>query len=180
MLVPVLTMRIFSEERRTGTLEMMFTAPVDEPVVVLSKFLAMLIYFMGVWAPWGLFLVGLWYWGGEPFDYRPLIGFAIALLFTGSAFLSMGVFFSSLTRNQLVAAVFTFVGMFTFLLIFFVKGMLPGDHWLRTVLTHVSFIDLWINVMQGRMAPRDLVIYLSLTIFWLFLTVKVLESRKWR
>jgi ABC-type transport system involved in multi-copper enzyme maturation permease subunit len=180
MLVPVLTMRVFSEEKRTGTLEMMFTAPVDETVVVLSKFLALLIYFMGVWAPWGLYLVGLRVYGGEAFDYRPLVGFAIALLFSGASFLSMGVFFSSVTRNQLVAAVFTFVGMFVLLLIFFGQRFLPATHWLRTVLQHVSFVDLWINVMSGRMAPRDLVIYLSATVFWLFLTIKVLESRKWR
>ncbi len=181
MLVPVITMRIFSEEKRTGTLEMMFTAPVDEAVVVLSKFFAVLIYFMLVWAPWGLYLVGLRAWGGEPFDYRPLIGFAIALLATGSAFLSMGVFFSGVTRNQLVAAVFTFVGMFVLLFFFFAQRLLPGSYaWLRTVFQHLSFVDLWFSVMQGRMASRDLIIYPSLAIFWLFLTVKVLESRKWR
>jgi len=66
------------------------------------------------------------------------------------------------------------------LLIFFGQRFLPATHWLRTVLQHVSFVDLWINVMSGRMAPRDLVIYLSATVFWLFLTIKVLESRKWR
>ena len=73
------------------------------------------------------------------------------------------------------------------LLVYFVRRLIPARPgaedsfgWLRTILTHISFIDLWGNVMQGRMASRDLVIYLSATIFWLFLTVKVLESRKWR
>jgi ABC-type transport system involved in multi-copper enzyme maturation permease subunit len=181
LLVPVLTMRVFSEEKRSGTLEMMFTAPVDEAVVVISKFLALLIYFMAVWVPWGLYLVGLRYYGGEAYDYRPLVGFAVALLFTGAAFLSMGLFFSSVTRNQLVAAVFTFVGMFVLLFFFFGQRFIPASWgWLRTVLQHASFVDLWFSVMQGRMAPRDLLIYLSAAIFWLFLTVKVLESRKWR
>jgi ABC-type transport system involved in multi-copper enzyme maturation permease subunit len=181
MLVPVVTMRLFSEEKRTGTLEMTFTAPVDEAVVVLSKFFAVLIYFMLVWVPWGLYLAGLKYWGGEAFDYRPLVGFTIALVATGSAFLSMGLFFSGVTRNQLVAAVFTFVGMFVLLFFFFAQRLLPASFaWLRTVLQHVSFVDLWFSVMQGRMASRDLLIYPSAAVFWLFLTVKVLESRKWR
>jgi ABC-type transport system involved in multi-copper enzyme maturation permease subunit len=180
MLVPVVTMRMFSEEKRTGTLEMMFTAPVDEAVVVLSKFFAVLIYFMLVWAPWGLYLVGLRVWGGEAFDYRPLVGFAVVLLCTGASFLSMGVFFSSVTRNQLVAAVFTFVGMFVLLFFFFAQRFLPTSYaWVRTVMQHVSFVDLWFNVMQGRMASRDLLIYLSATVFWLFLTIKVLQVRKW-
>jgi hypothetical protein len=130
--------------------------------------------------PWGIYLVGLRAWGGEAFDYRPLVGFAIALVSTGSAFLSMGVFFSSVTRNQLVAAVFTFVGMFVLLFCFFAQRLFPQFPWLRTVLQHISFVDLWFSVMQGRMASRDLLIYPSAAIFWLFLTVKVLESHKWR
>ena len=70
MFVPVLTMRLFSEEHRTGTLEMMLTAPVEETVVVLSKFLAALILFLIVWLPWGLYLVSLRCVGGSAFDYR--------------------------------------------------------------------------------------------------------------
>ena len=117
MLVPVLTMRLFSEEHRTGTLEMMLTAPVEEAVVVLSKFLAALVLFLAVWVPWGLYLVALRVEGGTAFDYRPVVGFAVALLFSGAAFVSMGLFFSSLTKNQLAAAVFTFVFMFALFLI---------------------------------------------------------------
>jgi ABC-type transport system involved in multi-copper enzyme maturation permease subunit len=188
MLVPVLTMRLFSEEKRTGTLEMMFTAPVDEAVVVVSKFLGALIYFMLVWAPWGLYLVGLRVYGGEAFDYRPLVGFAVALLVSGAAFLSMGLFFSSVTRNQLTAAVFTFSGMIVALLLYVIQFFLPARtettgaslNLLRTVLAHISFVDLWETAIKGKMAPRDLLIFLSIAVFWLFLTVKVLESRKWR
>jgi ABC-type transport system involved in multi-copper enzyme maturation permease subunit len=180
MFVPVLTMRLFSEEHRTGTLEMMLTAPVEETVVVLSKFLAALVLFLAVWLPWGLFLVSLRHWGGSEFDYRPVVGFSIALLFTGAAFVSMGVFFSSLTKNQLTAAVFSFVFMFALFLIYFVQGFFPEDSALQPILSHLSFVELWQNALQGRLALRDLVLYLSATIFWLYLTVKVLESRKWR
>jgi ABC-2 type transport system permease protein len=180
ILVPVLTMRLLSEEQRTGTLEMTLTAPVEETVVVVSKFLAALIFFMLVWVPWGLFLVSLKWWGVTEFDYRPLIGFLVALLFSGSAFVSMGVFFSSLTKNQLAAAVLTFVGMFLLTFIFFLKQDVPETDVKNIVLTHISYVDLWLNVLQGKLASRDLVIWLSAAIFWLFLSVKVLESRKWR
>ncbi|HEX5269913.1 MAG TPA: ABC transporter permease, partial [Gemmataceae bacterium] len=180
MLVPVLTMRSFSEERRTGTLEMILTAPVEETVMVVSKFLSALILFLAVWVPWGLYLVALRAFGGSQFDYRPAIGFSLALLITGSAFTSMGVFFSSLTRNQLTAAVFTFVFMFALFLLYFIRGFLPeGSAW-DPILGHAAFVEMWINALQGRLAMRDLVLYLSATLFWLFLTVKVLESRKWR
>src|SRR5437879_3140322 len=110
-IVPVLTMRLLSEEQRTGTLEVLFTAPVGETVVVLSKFLASWIFFMLTWVPWGLFLVALRVEGGQPFEYRPLLSFYIAMACSGAAFLAMGLFFSSLTRNQIVSAILTFVGM---------------------------------------------------------------------
>ena len=182
MLVPVLTMRMFSEEHRTGTLEMMFTAPVQETVVVLSKFFAVLTFYMIVWLPWGLYLVSLRVEGGTPFDVMPLIGFAVVLLFTGASFLSMGLFFSSITKNQLVAAVATFVLMLTLVLAFFAQRLriFPPNGAMRAVLAHISFVDTWMVVLEGKLVPRDVVYYLSATIFWLFATVKVLESRRWR
>src|SRR5438874_12989983 len=76
-IVPVLTMRLLSEEKRTGTLEVLLTAPVNESTVVLSKFLACLILYLVLWAPWGLFLVALRIIGGQPFDYQALMSFFI-------------------------------------------------------------------------------------------------------
>jgi ABC-2 type transport system permease protein len=92
----------------------------------------------------------------------------------------MGVFFSSLTKNQLAAAVLTFVGMFLLTFIFLLKQDTPETEPKHIILTHISYVDLWLNVLQGKLASRDLVIWLSATIFWLFLSVKVLEARKWR
>ncbi|HKI31952.1 MAG TPA: ABC transporter permease [Gemmataceae bacterium] len=180
MLVPVITMRLFSEEHRTGTLEMTFTTPVEEWVVVLSKFCAALAFFLIVWLPWGLYLIDLRAEGGSEFDYRPLLGFGVALLFNGAGFVSMGLFFSSLTRNQLIAAVFTFVGMFFLLAVFWVKDLYFVPDALQTALEHLSFVDMWFNAIQGKLATRDIIVYASAAVFWLFLTVKVLESRKWR
>jgi ABC-type Na+ efflux pump permease subunit len=180
ILVPLVTMRLFSEEHRSGTLEMMFTAPVDEQVVVLSKFTAALIFFLMMWMPWALYLVDLRAEGATHFDYLPLLGFAVALVINGAGFVSMGLFFSSLTRNQLIAAVFTFVGMLLLLAMAWVKDLPFVPAGVRTAMEYLGFFEKWRNAVRGKLAVRDLIVYLSMTIFWLFLTVKVLESRKWR
>jgi ABC-type transport system involved in multi-copper enzyme maturation permease subunit len=178
--VPALTMRLLSEEHRTGTLEVMLTAPLGETTVVLSKFLAAFILFMVVWLPFGLNLVSLRGEGGQSFDYRPILSFIIALAFTGAGFASMGLFFSSLTRNQVAAAILTYVGMLLLTTIYFIKFLLPVDDWRRIVLTHISYIDLWMKSLEGKLAVRDLFYHLTAAVFWLFMSVKVLESRKWR
>jgi ABC-type Na+ efflux pump permease subunit len=176
-------MRSLSEEQRTGTLEVLLTAPVDELPVVLSKFLATLIFFLLLWLPWMGFLVALRIEGHEDFDFRPLISFAVALTCTGAGFLSMGLFFSSLTRNQITSAVLTFAGMIALLWIYFkvedLQEKSPGSVWIQ-VLTHVSFINLWFDSLDGKLMPQYLLFHISATVFWLFLTLKVLEARKWR
>jgi ABC-2 type transport system permease protein len=182
VVIPVLTMRLLSEEKRSGTLEVLLTAPVDEGAVVISKFLAACIMYLVMWVPFGLFLIYLRIGGGAPFDYRPLFSFAIGLTVTSAAFVSMGVFFSSLTRSQVASGVLTFTGMLALTLVFLINSMLgrllAGSAWV-TVLRHVSYIDVWIDTLDGRLLPRQLLFFVSMTVVWLFVTVKVLEARKW-
>lgn len=180
--VPALTMRLFSEEKRVGTLEVLLTAPVGDVSVVFSKFLAAVLFFLLLWLPWGLFLVALRLGAGQAFDYRPLLGFSIALVCTGAAFVSMGLFFSSLTSSQIVSAVLTFVGMLALFGIFLALRMVQAFNlraW-AAVLNHMSFVNLWWDSLEGKLELKYLLFYLSATVFWLFLTVKVLEARKWR
>ncbi|MBI3409777.1 MAG: ABC transporter permease [Planctomycetes bacterium] len=180
--VPILTMRLLSEEKRTGTLEQLLTAPVNESTVVLSKFFASLIFYLLTWMPWWIFLIALRVMGGEEFDYRPILSFAFALIATGSGFMAMGLFFSSVTQNQIIAAVLTFVGMMFHMGTYLVSRLVrwgPESVW-PDVFTYVSFIDLWSNTLDGALAPRMLLFHVSLTVFFLYLTVKVLESRKWK
>jgi hypothetical protein len=184
-MVPVLTMRLLSEEQRTGTLEVLFTAPLGEVPVVLSKFLAVFLFYLLLWVPWGLFLIALRVGNGEPFEYRPLLTFYLMQACIGAGFLAMGLFFSSLTRNQIIAAVLTFAGMLLWLALYFIKWRLENSQsplasaWLP-ILNHMSFIDLWFRSTDGVVLPQNLIFHLSAAVFWLFLTVKVLESRKWR
>jgi ABC-2 type transport system permease protein len=176
--VPVLTMRLMSEEKRSGTLEMLLTAPVNEGTVVLSKFLAAWIFYLLTWVPTWLFLVGLRGMGADEFDYRPLFSFFFALSGSGAGFIAMGLFFSTITRNQIIAAVFSFLGMSLLLLTALLNRMVEGV-W-GDVFYYASFYDLWRSALEGGvLAPRYLVFHLSVAVFFLFLSVKVLEARKW-
>jgi hypothetical protein len=179
LIVPILTMRLLSEEMRAGTLEVLLTAPVDEPAIVTSKFLAALVSYLVLWLPFGLFLLAIPLSGGSPFDYRPLLSFLVVLVVTGAGFVSMGLFFSSLTRNQIASAVLTSAGMMVLTYIYFAAHQTNDPSW-RAVLSHMSYLDLWFETLEGKIVLRGLLFPLSLTVLFLFLTVKVLESRKWR
>jgi ABC-2 type transport system permease protein len=179
--VPLLTMRLLSEEKRTGTLEVLLTAPVNEVTVVLSKFAAALLFFLIAWLPWVLYLIDLPL-NGYSFDGRPLLSFFIALTFMGAAFISIGLFFSSLTSNQIASAVLTGAAVFfwtglSVILWWFLKD---ETGWWGTTLKHVSYLQLWADSLRGLLMPRHLLFTASVAVFSLFLTVKVLESRKWR
>ena len=178
--VPVLTMRLVSEEKRSGTMEMLLTAPVEEPTVVLSKFLAGWLMFLTIWLPYYLFLIPMAA-AGAPFDYRPLLSFTLGLMIVGAGMVSMGLFFSTLTANQLVSAVLTFAGMLCLTAVY-IAGLIirdPNSAW-TAVLKHMSFLDSWRETLQGKVTPDvGLLFYAAMAIFFLFLSVKVLESRKW-
>jgi ABC-type transport system involved in multi-copper enzyme maturation permease subunit len=135
---------------------------------------------MMIWAPWGLVLIALRVEGEQPFDYRPLYSFGICLAFSGIGFLSMGLFFSSLTRNQIISAVLTFMGMMVLLFCYFLKFLFPEGSLTRALLTYASYADHWYSSLQGKLSLSDIMFNLSFGVFWLFLTVKVMESRKWK
>jgi hypothetical protein len=178
-IVPVVTMRLLSDERRTGTLEVLLTAPVGEVAVVLSKFFAALVFFLMVCTPWAVFLISLRVMGRESFDYQPLFAFSVALVATAAGFISMGLFFSSLTRNQIIAAIPTFGLMLLWTFLYFIKQSRPPDSPTYTIMSHVSYVDFWINAVDGKLSLRYLVFHVSAAVFWLYATVKVLEARRW-
>lgn len=177
--VPTLTMRSFAEEKRTGTYEVLMCAPVSETPVVVSKVLAALTFFMLIWAVWLVFLLDLRVQSGKEFDYRPIITFYLVLLVNGAAFVAMGVFFSSLTRNQIVAFALAFVGMLAWLVPFYVIRSIPEESTKAIVLRPFSFVHLWFDSLQGRLHVRDLFVQGSIAVVWGFLTVRVLEARRW-
>lgn len=180
--VPVLTMRLLSEEKRTATLEVLLTAPVNETAVVISKFLAALAFLLLAWLPWCLFLVALRIENAKSFDFRPVLSLMVAMTFMGAGFMGMGLFFSSLTRSQIAAAVLTFLGMMLLTALavinYYLKSSPTQAHWVA-VLTHISYLELWFDSVEGKLNPRSLIFHLSAAVLWIFMTVKVLESRRW-
>jgi len=181
--VPALTMRLLSEEKRTGTLEVLLTTPTDEVSLVASKFLAALAMYLIFWIPFALFLVALRVIGGQEFEYKPLLAFSIVLTVTGANFVAMGLFFSSLTSNQIISGVLTFAGMLVLTMVFLIRSLFLrsiGEETIwAAVLKQASFIDLWIETLSGQLAPMYLLFHASMAFLWLFGTVKVLEARKW-
>ena len=99
--------------------------------IVVSKFFAAFIMFLVTWVPFALYMVSLRMEGGKPFDYRPLFSFGVGLFLTGSAFISIGLFFSSLTKNQIIAGVLTFGVMLFLTLLYFGYCILSQDQLLR-------------------------------------------------
>ena len=173
----VLTMRLLSEERRSGTIEVLMTAPVTEEQVVLGKYLAALGFYIFLWMPTLAYPSVLAYY--SEVDWGPVAAGYIGIVGIGSLFLAAGVLASALTRSQLVAAVLTFA-----LLVFMI---IVG--FLENLFTDSSFQELvgYLNVMQhmddfgkGVVDTRRLVYYLSASVLLLFLSARVLESRKWR
>ena len=178
-LVPALTMRLFSEERRTGTLEVLLTAPVSEWAVVLSKFAACWLFYMLTWVPAGLYLIALRVEGGSPFDYRPLLSFFLAVGVSGAAFIGIGMFFSSLSKNQIVAAVMTFVVLLALMVIRWNEYFPYLGPAVKASLTRLSYWLLWMEALRGQLPVRDVLIQASVAVFTVVLTAKVLEARKW-
>jgi hypothetical protein len=177
--IPALTMRLLSEEKRTGTLEVLFTSPVNEWPVVLSKFFATWVFFLICWLPAGLYLIGVRVEAGVGFDYRPLLSFYAALAACSAAFIAGGVFFSALTPNQIVSAVLTFMVLLFMVVCFWAKRAEGLGATLQAFLTRLSFIDMWQQSLDGQLAVRDILVWASVAVFGLFLSVKVLEGRKW-
>jgi ABC-2 type transport system permease protein len=181
VLVAAITMRSFSEEKRSGTLEVLLTAPVNDWAVVLSKFAAALVFFMLCWLPTTVYLVALRYAGGVPFQYQSLLGYYLAVLACGVSFVAFGIFVSSLTRNQIVAAVVTFAGLFAMLLTAARKlfAAVIKESAVLNVLGQFDFLDMWQQALDNHFPLHGVCVQLSLGVLWLFLTVKVLEARRW-
>ncbi len=187
LIVPVITMRLLSEERRTGTYEVLMVAPVTEWGVILSKFTAAWFMYLFAWLIWGVYLL-LFRAENPPFEIRPLLSFALTVSLTGLGFIGMGMFFSSLTKNQIIGAALTSVGMMFFIALHLVATsniVFPrndtgseGSPW-RSLLGHLSYINLWFQSAKGRLHVRDIVLHGSLSILFLFATQKVLEARRW-
>ena len=174
-LLPLLSMRTVSEEIRSGTLELLLTAPVTDGQIVFGKFLAALALYAGMLAL-TLLHVAVLFWYSQP-DAAPLLAAYLGLLLLGAGLLALGLFFSSLTRNQIVAGLLTFGALLVLWLLEF-AGQRGGE--LGRVLAYLSVTGHMDGFARGVIETRDLAFYLSFAAFWLYLARESIRSRRWR
>ena len=183
LIAPVITMRSFAMERASGTYESLMTAPVGDWQVVLSKFAGALIFYIILWVPLLICSVVVRFYVGESavLGLGTMFTSALGILMVGCLYMSIGCFASALTRNQAVAAVSGFaLGAALFFTGFF--SYFAGDRtdWLSQLARHISLANHMESFTRGVVDLGAIVFFLSLTGLFLYLTHKVVESRRWR
>lgn len=174
---PVLTMRLISEERRSGSIEVLMTAPVTETQVVLGKYLAALAFYVCLWLP-TLAYVGVVAYYSEV-DWGPIGASYLGVLGIGALFLAAGTFASAMSRNQIVAALFTFALLIVFFAPALLQGLATGEA-AKQVVGYLDLVQHLDDLKKGIVDTRRLVYYLSTTVFLLFVTSRALAAKKWR
>ena len=175
-LVPMITMRLFAEEKKTGTIELLMTPPITDLQLILGKFWGAMMLYASLLLLTVLYLLIL-FWYGNP-DWKPVVTGYLGLLLLGGSYLSLGMFISTLTRNQFVAAVLTFLPL---LVLWMLGG--TGEYSSSTVAqvaTYLSIIGHMSNFAKGVIDLKDPVYYLTVIVLGVFLTARSLESVRWR
>lgn len=177
IIIPAISMRTISEEYRNGTIETLMTAPVSDAQMVLGKYLASLVFYVIMIAGTLIYLILMEIFG-DP-DWGASLTAYLGLLLLGVSFTAFGVFASSLSRNQIVAWI---LGAVPLMLVawfaFFVVGRVEG--WLREVLQRVNVMGRFGQFTRGQIETDAIVFFLGTAALLLFLTIKVVESRRWR
>ena len=176
LMLPLLTMRLFAEEKKSGTYELLFSYPIRDIEVVLGKYLAALFVVVLMLVLTGLYHLILWGLG-VPEPGVTLSGF-IGLFLQAAAFIALGVMVSSMTENQIVSGVATFGA----LLMFWVAGWSAGNtrEGLAGLLNYLSLVNHLVNFTKGVVDTADVSYYLCFIFVFLFLTLRSLESKRWR
>ena len=174
--MPIVTMRSYAEEKRSGTIELLLTSPVSDFQIITGKFLGALGLYAVMLAV-TLFNIGLIFWSGDP-EWKPIATGYLGLLLMGGCFIATGLLISSLTSNQIVAAMATF-GVFLMLWVINWIGTFVGPT-TQSVLGHLSFVDHFDDFSKGIIDTKHLVYYLSFIAFGLFLTARAVDTQRWR
>ena len=176
LMIPLLTMRLFSEEKKIKTDELLYTCPISINQIILGKYFASLLVLVVM-----LFLTGILslftFAYGNP-EVVPILSGYFGLFFVGAAFISAGIFFSSLTENQIVSAILTFGALLLFWILNWASYS-AGGLW-KGVLNYLSFFQHFDDMTKGILDTTDIVYYISFSFFGLFLTHSVIQSRRWR
>jgi ABC-2 type transport system permease protein len=177
-IAPMLTMRLFAEEKRQGTIELLATAPVTDLQIVMGKFLAAVGLYALMIVSGLVNLALVWHYASTPPEWKPVLTGALALLLFGACFIALGVFVSTLTKNQIVAGILSFclfLGVWTL-------GWAddPAAGPLMKAVAYLGVTTHMEDMVKGVVDLKDVVFYLSFIAFGLFLAQQSVESQRWR
>lgn len=175
-ILPLLTMRLWAEEKRTGTVELLLTFPLRDRDIVLGKFLAVLAVYAILLALTALYPLLTATFGS--IDPGPVLSGYLGTLLLGACLLSLGFFCSTWTENQIIACVIAWALFLFFWLIGHAADFAGGI--METVFTHISFAKHHESFVKGVILTQDLVFFLLFTGFCLFLTLRSIEATRWR
>ena len=176
MILPLMTMKLFSEEKKNGTIELLLTSPLSSLQIILGKYFAVLFIYLimlGLTFFYMLFLFAY----GNPETGQILSGY-LGMLLIGSSYLGLGLVFSTFTDNQIIAAVSTIVVILIFWSIGWIGSYLNPD--LGKILNHFSLIDNFDDFARGVIELKNIIFYLSFVFMTLFLSYVSIESARWR
>lgn len=175
-IMPMITMRTYSEEKRSGTIELLLTSPVTDLEIILGKFFGALGLYVAMLVVTMLYVAILFVYGNP--EWRPLVAAYLGLLLMGGAFLSIGLLISSMTNNQIVAGIISFI---VFLMLWIVGWFADtAGPTMGAVTRYLSITEHFDDFSKGIIDTKHVIYYLSLITFGLFLTAKSVDSERWR
>ncbi|HEY2433805.1 MAG TPA: ABC transporter permease subunit [Vicinamibacterales bacterium] len=175
-IMPMITMRTYSEEKRSGTIELLLTSPISDVEIILGKFFGALGLYGAMLAVTLCYMAILFVYGSP--EWRPLVAGYLGLLLMGGTFLSIGLLISSTTSNQIVAGVVTFV---VFLLLWIIGWFADSaGPTLGPITSYLSITEHFDDFSKGIIDTKHVIYYLSFITFGLFLTAKSVDTERWR
>jgi ABC-2 type transport system permease protein len=175
-LLPMITMRTYAEEKRSGTIELLLTSPVSDVQIILAKFLGAFALYVVMLVVTLLDILLLFHYGNP--EWRPVATGYLGMLLLGGCFIAVGLLISSLTRNQIIAGVITFV---VFLMLWVMNWMTDfTSSTVGSLLNYVSITSHLNDFARGIIDTKHVIYYLSFITFGLFLTYKAVDSERWR
>jgi len=175
--MPMITMRTYAEEKRSGTIELLLTSPLTDTQIILGKFLGALALYAVMLAV-TLIHIGILFIYGSP-EWKPLATAYLGLFLLGASFISLGLFISSLTKNQIVAGMVTFAVFLMFWVISW-AGSVSSGGWVTDLTSYLSIIDHFDDFAKGVIDTKHLVYYISFICFGLYLTARSVDTERWR
>jgi ABC-2 type transport system permease protein len=169
-------MKTFSEEMKSGTIEIMMTVPISEMQIVVGKFLGVFIYYSVLWIPTLIypFFLSLY----SSLDVGPVVSGYIGTLLIGAFFISIGIFCSSISKSQINSAILSFFILVGLFLLGYLK-MVAFNSKLLEVFEYINFSEIIKTYSEGIITTKSLVFLVTSSILCLFINIKFLETRKW-